>query len=61
MNLNVIRTLVIKEFMIYFRNKFLAVITVLALVAYIIMYFLLPSEVNYKMEFALFLDGDVSA
>jgi ABC-2 type transport system permease protein len=61
MNWNVIRTLVLKEIMIYFRNKFLAVITVLALVAYIIMYFLLPSEVNYEMEIALYLDGDVSA
>ena len=60
MNLQVIRTLVIKELMIFFRNKFFAVITVLALVAYIGIYLAMPSEVDVEMEIGLYSEGGVS-
>ena len=60
MNGQVIRALVIKELMIFFRNKFFAVISVLGLVFYIVIYLLLPSEVDVQMEIGLYADGGAS-
>ena len=60
MNMQVIRTLVIKELMIFFRNKFFAVITVLALVAYIGIYLAMPSSVDVEIEIGLYSDSDVA-
>lgn len=60
MNIQVIRTLVVKEVMIFFRNKFFAVITALALVFYLAIYFALPSTVDVEMEIGLYAEGGAS-
>ena len=60
MSMQVIRTLVVKEVMIFFRNKFFAVITVLALVFYLAIYFALPSTVDVEIEIGLYAAGGAS-
>lgn len=54
MNWDVIRTLVAKDVTLYFKNRFFAFVTVLALVAYIVMYFLMPSTVDETLEIGLY-------
>jgi ABC-2 type transport system permease protein len=53
MNPGVIRTLVAKDFALFFRNRFYAYITVLGLVFYLVIYFVLPSSVEEDLELAL--------
>lgn len=53
MNWRIIRTLVTKDLTLYFRNTFFAVITVLALVAYVTLYFVMPSSVDETLELGL--------
>ena len=60
MNIQVIRTLVSKEITLFFRNKFFAVITVLALVAYIGIYLAMPSSVDVEIEVGLYTEGGAS-
>lgn len=48
--------LVLKDIKLFFRNQFFAVVTVLALVAYIALYFLLPSEVDDGLNVAVYLE-----
>ena len=52
-----IGALVLKDLKLFFRNQFFAVITVLGLVAYIAIYFLLPSEVNDAFNLAIYLEN----
>ncbi|MFW5748044.1 MAG: ABC transporter permease [Chloroflexota bacterium] len=59
MTLQTIRTLVIKDLTLYFRDRFFALVTVLALVAYAIVYFVMPSGVDETLNFALY-GGDGS-
>jgi len=54
MNARVIGTLVAKDLSLFFRNRFFAFITVLGLVFYIAMYFLLPNQVDETLELALY-------
>lgn len=54
MNLQVIRTLIVKDLTIYFRNRFFAVVTVLALVMFTGIYLVLPSSVDVELELALY-------
>jgi ABC-2 type transport system permease protein len=54
MNWRIIRTLVVKDLTLYFRNRFFAFITVLALVAYAVMYFLMPGAVDEEIEIGLY-------
>lgn len=49
-----LRTLVAKDLTLYFRNRFFAFITVLALAFYILIYFLLPASVDENLEIALY-------
>jgi len=44
----------LQDFKLYFRNRFFALITVLALVAYIVIYFLMPSTVDETLEMAVY-------
>lgn len=48
--------LVSKDLKLFFRNQFFAVITVLGLVAYIAIYFLLPTEAQSNFELAVFIE-----
>lgn len=52
-----IGALVLKDLKLFFRNQFFAVITVLGLVFYVAIYFLLPSEVNDAFNLALYLEN----
>jgi len=48
-----VSALVAKDLMLYFRNRFYAVITVLALVFFIAIYFLMPSSVDEELDIGL--------
>ena len=54
MNWEMIRTLVKKDFTLYFRNQFFAFVTILALVFYAVIYFVMPDSVDETLEFAMF-------
>ena len=54
MNWQIISALIAKDFKLYFRNRFFALITVLALVAYITIYFVMPRTVNETLEMAIY-------
>lgn len=54
MSWDIIRTLVAKDVTLYFKNRFFAFVTVLALVAYTVTYFLMPSTVDETLEIGLY-------
>jgi ABC-2 type transport system permease protein len=54
MNGRIIRALIEKDLRVYFSNQFFAVVTALALVAYVAIYFLMPSAVDETVEMAIF-------
>ena len=54
MNWQIVRALIAKDFTLFFRNRFFAFITVLALVAYIAIYFVLPRTVDETLEIAVY-------
>jgi ABC-2 type transport system permease protein len=57
MNLQMINTLVAKDLKLYFRNRFFALITVLALVFYVIIFFILPNNVEEILEIGIVADA----
>ncbi len=54
MNWGVIGTLVAKDISLYFKNRFFALITVLALVAYTVVFFVMPASVNETVEIGIY-------
>jgi len=54
MNLRAIVALVRKDFSLFFRNRFFAIMTPLGLIAYLIVYFVMPSSVNESLEIGLY-------
>jgi len=54
MNRRIIGALVKKDFRLFFRNRFFAFVTILALVAYIGIYFAMPDTVNEELTIALY-------
>lgn len=54
MNLRMIAALVQKDITLYFKNRFFALVTVLGLVAYIAIFFLLPRSVDETLELGLY-------
>jgi ABC-2 type transport system permease protein len=56
MNWNSIRALVVKDLSLFFRNRFFAFTTMAALVAYIVIYMLLPSEVDETLRIGFLID-----
>ncbi len=56
-----IGALVVKDMKLFFRNRFFAVVTVLGLVAYLIIYFLMPSQVDESLGMAFFLENPESS
>ena len=56
MNGRIIRALIEKDAKLYFRDRFFALVTVLALVVYIVIYMLMPSSVDESFEIALYAD-----
>jgi len=57
MNPKGIRALVAKDFTLFFRNRFFALITSLGLVVYVAMYFIMPGSVDETMEIGLYAPG----
>ena len=51
-----IAALVFKDLTLYFRNKFLTVVSALGLVAYVALYWLLPAEVEENLGMALYVE-----
>ena len=54
MNWRVIKALVAKDFSLFFRNRFYTLITVLGIVFYLIIYFVMPSSVDEELEIGLY-------
>ena len=57
MNLRVIAELVRKDTALFFRNKFFVTLTILGVVAYIVIYFLMPASVDETLEIGLYSPG----
>ena len=54
MNLRIVGALVQKDVSLFFRNGFFTVITVLAIVCYLIIYFLMPRSVDETLDIGLY-------
>lgn len=54
MNWRIIGALVAKDLSLFFRNRFFALMTVLGLVAYVVIYFIMPQAVNENLEIGLY-------
>lgn len=54
MNRQMFAALLRKDLILYFSNRFFAFITILALVFYTLVYFLMPGEVDETLEMAIF-------
>ena len=54
MNWRIIGALVAKDLSLFFRNRFFTLITVLGLVAYLVIYFIMPKSVNENLEIGLY-------
>lgn len=54
MNLSIVQTLVMKDLMLYFRNRFFALITILGTMLYIVIYLVLPSSVDETLSVAVY-------
>lgn len=54
MNARILGAVILKDLTLYFRNRFFAFITILGLVAYIVIYLLLPSGVDENLTLAVY-------
>lgn len=52
-----IGTVVVKDITLYFRNRFFALISVLGLVVYTAIYFLMPAQVTEEFSFGVFFEN----
>jgi len=57
MNPRGIRALVSKDFTLFFRNRFFALVTSLALIVYVMLYFVMPGSVDETLEIGLYAPG----
>lgn len=54
MNLRITGALVAKDLSLFFRNRFFAIITILGLIFYIVIYFVMSPSVNESLEIGLY-------
>lgn len=54
MSFRIIRALVAKDITLFSRNRFYALVTILGIVAYIVIYFVMPSTVDEEIEIGLY-------
>ena len=54
MNPNIIKAMAAKDFSLFFRNKFYAYMTVIGLIFYVGIYFLMPSTVDEELELGVY-------
>jgi len=59
MNWGRIKALIGKDFSLYFRNRFIAVMTVLGVIVYIGFYFLMPKSVDETLEIGIYSPVDI--
>src|SRR4030042_1868669 len=59
MNLGRIKALISKDFTLFFRNRFIAVITVIGIIFYIGFYFLMPKSVDETIEIGVYSPVDI--
>lgn len=57
MNLRAIRALVSKDFTLFFRHRFFALVTLLALVVYVALYFVMPGSVDETLDIGIYAPG----
>ena len=57
MNLRIVRALVAKDFSLFLRNRFYALVTALGLVTYIVIYAVMPSAVDETLLVGLYAPG----
>jgi ABC-2 type transport system permease protein len=55
MNPRMLAALIAKDFKLYFANRFFALVTFLALVAYAVLFYLLPAGVDEDLELGLYM------
>lgn len=61
MNYRGIAALASKDFSLFFQNRFFAVVTVIGITAYLVVYFLLPAGVDETLEIGLYSPIQLSA
>jgi hypothetical protein len=54
MNFGIIKALVAKDFALFFRNRFYSFITILGIITYLVIYFVMPSSVDEELEIGLY-------
>ena len=54
MNLRTIKTLIAKDFKLFFRNRFFGVMTIFGIVLYVVFYFIMPNVVGETIEIGLY-------
>ena len=59
MNWGRIQALIAKDFSLFFRNRFIAVITVIGIIVYIGFYFLLPRSLDETLEIGVYSPVDI--
>ena len=57
MNRDMIGTLVRKDLLLFFKNRYFAVITIMGLIAYTIIYYIMPRAVDQTLEIGLVQGG----
>lgn len=57
MAVQLIRSLFLKDLSLYFRDRFFAFITVLSLVFYALIYFVMPSSVDENFDIGVYVEG----
>jgi ABC-2 type transport system permease protein len=53
MNTRLITTLVRKDFVLFFKNRYFAVVTVLGIVVYAVIYFVMPAQADETLEIGI--------
>ncbi len=59
MNLRIVGALLLKDLALFFRNRFWALVTVLGLVSYVVIYFIMPSSVDESLKVGLYAPVDI--
>ena len=54
MNFGIIKTLVAKDASLYLRNRLFAFLTMLSIVTFIVIYFVMPTSVDEELEIGLY-------
>ena len=54
MSWRTIKTLIAKDFKLFFRNKFFGVMTIFGIILYLVFYFIMPNTVDEEIEIGLY-------